>query len=171
MRSLPDGFILALEGVLVAGNVSIEGSVEAIVRLRAMGRPFRIVAEGILSSPDAVAEGLCASGFSIDPEEIRLAKPGIEDNWSGTQPELITTPRHALLALAAADMALADGAQILVVGDDFDAEIRPALDLGFQGLLVRSGDPVDEARVGSDIPSSQVATNFGAWLYQVLRLR
>jgi len=171
LRPLPDGFILASEGVLVAGNVPIEGSVEAVVRLRAMGRPFRIVAEGISLSPEDVAEELRACGFSIDPEEIRLAYPGMGDYRAGSASGLPASPRHALLTSAAADMSLADGAQVLVVGDDFDAEIRPALDLGFQGLLVRSGDPVDEARVGSDIPSSLVAANFGAWLYQVLRLR
>lgn len=169
--TMPDGILLALEGVLVVGETPIEGSVESIVRLRAMGRPFRILADPTSLSCEALSHRLGTLGYSIDPEEIMIEDPTDAESRSGARHWPLLSSRHALIQRAVADLALAAGAMILVVGDDFDSEIQPALDMGFSGLLVQSGDVLDEARIGADIPASLVTANFGAWLYRTLRLR
>ncbi|MDZ4803824.1 MAG: HAD family hydrolase [Candidatus Eisenbacteria bacterium] len=169
--ALPAGFLLALEGVLVSEGAPIDGSIEAIVRLRAMGCPFRVLADATPASREVLAGELGGFGFSIDPDEIRVSASIAPDPRAEARPDSAPPSREALLRTAAADLGLATGAAILVVGDDYDSEIRPALDLGFSGLLVLSGDAVDESRIGTDIPAALVAVNFGAWLYRTLRLR
>ena len=169
--ALPAGFLLGIEGVLVLDGVPVPGSVEAIVRLRAMGCPFRVLSEPTSSSPNDLATRLGESGFSIDPEEILVAGAFDGDAPMATASDSARKARVLLLGEAAADLRLPKGATILVVGSDFESEIGPALDLGFSALLVRSGGAVEESRVGQDIPEAIVAQNLGAWLYRVLRLR
>lgn len=65
-----DAVLLDLVGVLVDGSGPIPGALEASVRLRAAGIPFRIVTNLSRISAAEISRRLDGLGFSIDPEEI-----------------------------------------------------------------------------------------------------
>ena len=135
---MPDGFVLAAAGVLIDQDHPIGGAVEAVVRLRAMGRPFRVLA-GELDDPSALATQLGALGFSIDADEI--------------------VPRSSLPRVAT-ELGLPVGS-ILVVTAVEDPDAGTARALGYRSLRVGAGTTND----------TEVAADFGSWLYRTLRLR
>ena len=71
--SAPAAYLLDLDGTLYSGDAPIPGAVEAIVRLRGRGVPFRLVTNTTTRSRRMLVERLAGYGFDVQAEEIVTA--------------------------------------------------------------------------------------------------
>lgn len=65
-----DALLIDVEGVLVSGAAPLPGALEASVRLRAAGVPFRLLTNITRLSAAEIARRLESLGFSIDADEV-----------------------------------------------------------------------------------------------------
>lgn len=65
-----DALLIDVEGVLVSGGHVLPGALEATVRLRAAGIPFRLLTNITRLSSAGIARELERLGFSIDADEV-----------------------------------------------------------------------------------------------------
>jgi HAD superfamily hydrolase (TIGR01458 family) len=69
----PGAYLLDLDGTLYAADTAIPGAVDAIVRLRASGTPFRLVTNTTSRSRRMLVERLAGYGFVVVQDEIVTA--------------------------------------------------------------------------------------------------
>lgn len=65
-----EGLLIDVGGVLYQGSDAIEGSAEALARLRGAGIPFRLLTNTTRTTRAALAEKLRGFGFTVQEEEI-----------------------------------------------------------------------------------------------------
>lgn len=65
-----DAFLLDLDGVVYVGDRPLPGAVEALARLRALGRAVRFITNDPIPSRAEVAERLRSLGVAADPGEV-----------------------------------------------------------------------------------------------------
>ena len=141
------GFLIALEGVLVRDGAPLAGAVEALVRLRAMGIPFRILTGGSDRSAAEWSAWLLMRGFSVDPEEI----------WILDAPEA--------LQRAARDLRLPPDAKVVLVGDAHGVDVTRVRQAGLTAVVIQAAD----APAPGDVDA--VATDLNGYLYRLFRIR
>lgn len=129
----------------------------------ALNRAFRLLMEGapLLAMGDNryFRE---ADGLSLDIGPFLKAL----EYAAGVQGTVLGKPSAGFFHAAVADMGLEPG-EVLMVGDDVEADVQGALDAGLQACLVRTGKyrPGDEDRV--DAARARVADDLAA-LVEVL---
>ena len=72
-HAAPSAFLLDLDGTLYSGDAAIPGAVDALVRLRRTGVPFRLVTNTTSRSRRMLVERLAGYGFAVGAEEIVTA--------------------------------------------------------------------------------------------------
>jgi HAD superfamily hydrolase (TIGR01458 family) len=69
----PGGYLLDLDGTLYQEGAAIPGAVDALMRLRRGGTPFRLVTNTTSRSRRMLVERLAGYGFTVRPDEIFTA--------------------------------------------------------------------------------------------------
>lgn len=150
-----DGLLIDIAGVLVDRSGPIAGALEALVRLRSAGVPFRLLTNLSRLSPEEISRRLEGCGFSVDSDEIwnppRLVSQRLSRRPAGFA-------AHTLLVVAPESLGLEAtrerpdpdvAPEIIVIGDP-GAEPDPSdvqsIRRGVSGgseiwLLARAPDP------------------------------
>jgi HAD superfamily hydrolase (TIGR01450 family) len=139
-----DGFLFDAYGVLVDADGPLPGADAFLRRLRAMGKPFRVVSNDASTTPEAKVEIWRARGLTLEPEHLLtpwhvLADERAPVKLQGQGCFLIGTPMSRMLLWSAGGHLVeqADGLDALVIADEVDGHVLHRCNEGLS-LVVRA---------------------------------
>lgn len=125
-----DGFLFDAYGVLVDSEGVLPGAAEFLQRLRALGKPFRIVSNDASTTPEAKVERWANRGLAIEAEELLtpwqvLASESTPVCLQGLGCFLIGTPlSRMMLWMAGGELVdTASALDALVIADEVDDHV------------------------------------------------
>jgi len=133
-----DGLLLDIDGVLAVSWEPIPGAIDALVRLREVGVPFRLITNTTTHSRVALAETLQAAGFDLEPREIVTAVNATATYLRATHPNaraFVLSDGDPASDLEGVRLVAVDHADVIVIGGASDDFTHATLTRAFRRLL------------------------------------
>jgi glycerol-1-phosphatase len=152
-----DAFLFDLDGVLYRGAVAVDGAVEAMARLRALGGRVAFVTNNSSRTPEAVAAKLRGLGIPADASEVEtsalttatmLAERGVATAFVVGEEGITRALRDRGVTVVEGEPAVVD---VVVVGLDRQADYA---ELRTASILVESGVPLVATNADASFPAA-----------------